>query len=240
MNYLKQIRAFADYLLYNERLSTGQITLWYALMTINNKAHWSEWFTAANLTLESLTGLSRQGISKARNSLRQLNLIDFKSNGTKATSYHVAQLYEESTTMSDSLQDSLQDGSQVVDKLVAPQLQESSTLIKHKHKQKRKQEKKSSKKPAPVRHEYGEYKNVLLTDTDFDKLKNEFPKDWQERLNNLSEYMESSGKHYKNHLATIRNWARRDNNKVTAGSNGRRSFESSTVNDSFDDDDLPF
>ena len=57
---------------------------------------------------------------------------------------------------------------------------------------------------------YGKYDNVKLTDTDLSKLKAEFPADWQERIDRLSTYMDSSGKSYKNHLATIRTWARRD------------------------------
>lgn len=68
--------------------------------------------------------------------------------------------------------------------------------------------------PAPKkrepRHKYGEYENVLLSDTDLEKLKKEFPTDWEERIERLSSYMASTGKSYKNHLATIRNWARRD------------------------------
>lgn len=61
-----------------------------------------------------------------------------------------------------------------------------------------------------LRHKNGEYQNVLLSDDDLDKLKAEFPADWDQRIQRLSEYMASSGKSYKNHLATIRNWARRD------------------------------
>lgn len=61
-----------------------------------------------------------------------------------------------------------------------------------------------------TRHKYGEYSNVLLSDTDLAKLKSEFPADWEEKIENLSSYMESHGKSYKNHLATIRNWARTD------------------------------
>lgn len=63
------------------------------------------------------------------------------------------------------------------------------------------------------RHKYGEYSNVLLSDSDLAKLKAEFPSDWKERIERLSGYMESKGKTYKNHLATIRNWARRDEEK---------------------------
>lgn len=62
----------------------------------------------------------------------------------------------------------------------------------------------------PVRHKYGAYQNVLLSDSDFEKLQDEFPHDFQERIERLSGYMESTGKKYKNHLATIRNWAKRD------------------------------
>lgn len=63
------------------------------------------------------------------------------------------------------------------------------------------------------RHKYGEYRNVLLSDSDMTKLKAEFPNDWEERIEKLSNYMESKGKTYKNHLATIRCWARRDEEK---------------------------
>ena len=66
-----------------------------------------------------------------------------------------------------------------------------------------------SKPPKPVRHKYGLYKNVLLTDEDLDKLKTEFP-DWEQRIERLSEYIASTGKSYKNHLATIRAWARKE------------------------------
>lgn len=71
-----------------------------------------------------------------------------------------------------------------------------------------KQTTKESKRET--RHKYGEYQNVLLSDSDMEKLKTEFPTDWEERIERLSAYMASSGKSYKNHLATIRNWARRD------------------------------
>lgn len=60
-----------------------------------------------------------------------------------------------------------------------------------------------------TRHKYGAYNNVLLSDTDLEKLKTEF-KDYEERIERLSEYIASTGKSYKNHLATIRSWAKKD------------------------------
>ena len=77
-----------------------------------------------------------------------------------------------------------------------------------------------------IRHKYGEYQNVLLSDTDYEKLKAEFPTDYDERIEAVSEYCKSSGKSYKDYLATIRAWARRDakknkpiKNDVNAGYN---------------------
>ena len=73
----------------------------------------------------------------------------------------------------------------------------------------------NSDNKKPTRHKYGTYKNVLLTDEDMEKLKTEFPDDWQNRIERLSEYIASSGKTYKNHLATIRVWAKKDKERET-------------------------
>lgn len=72
------------------------------------------------------------------------------------------------------------------------------------------QEETPRKASKPARHKYGEYQNVLLSDEELEKLKAEFPQDWQTRIERLSSYIASSGKKYKNHFATIRNWARKD------------------------------
>ena len=64
----------------------------------------------------------------------------------------------------------------------------------------------------PIKHKYGEYKNVLLTDEELDKLKNEFI-DYEQKIENLSSYIESKGAKYKSHLATIRNWSKKDEQK---------------------------
>ena len=60
------------------------------------------------------------------------------------------------------------------------------------------------------RHFYGVYRNVVLSDSEICSLKEQFPQDYVMRIERLSEHMFTSGKKYKNHLATIFNWARRD------------------------------
>lgn len=118
MNYMAEIKAFYN-LVQVKQLSTGQIALWHALMHINNTCAWIEWFTVPNLTLELNTGLSRSGIYKARNVLKQHGIIDFKPNGTKATSYKMISLLKSNQVsnqthvpMQDSNQVSNQDGKQ--------------------------------------------------------------------------------------------------------------------------------
>ncbi|MCD8161476.1 MAG: helix-turn-helix domain-containing protein, partial [Clostridiales bacterium] len=75
------------------------------------------------------------------------------------------------------------------------------------------------KKEKEPRHQYGEYGNVLLSDSELSSLQAEFPLDYQRRIERLSEYMASTGKSYKSHLATIRSWARRER-RQTASSGG--------------------
>ena len=61
---------------------------------------------------------------------------------------------------------------------------------------------------------YGRYKNIFLTDTELEALKNELPEKWSFYVERLSEYMASKGKSYDNHAATIRRWAVSDTEKA--------------------------
>jgi len=194
MNYLAEILAFYD-LVQVKQLSTGQIALWHALMAINNRCTWIEWFTVPNLTLELNTGMSRSGVLKARNVLKQYGLIDFKVNGTKATNYKMI-------TIAKSKQESNQIGKQVSTqdgKQVGKQVR--NTL----NKRKETKLKKESKKKA-----YGEYQHVLFSDEEYEKLKAYFPRDYEKRIQSLDEYIQKSGKKYKDFLLTLKTWARRD------------------------------
>lgn len=106
MSYIDLINSFWDSAATNP-LSTGQVSLYFALLHICNRSNWIEWFAVPNQVLSVLTGLSRSGILKARNELKQRGLIEFKERGTKATVYRLCHL-----TMSKSTHDSTQDGTQ--------------------------------------------------------------------------------------------------------------------------------
>ena len=105
MNYISLINLFWDSAMTNP-LSTGQVSLYMALLHVCNRSNWTEWFQAPNQVLLVLTGLSRSGILKARNELKQRGVIDFKERGTKATLYKI---------IANSTQDSMQDSTQEKD-----------------------------------------------------------------------------------------------------------------------------
>lgn len=76
--------------------------------------------------------------------------------------------------------------------------------------------KKDTKKtPTLTKNKYGEFNNVRLTDDEYNKLADKVIKR-EYYIEQLSTYIEQSGKKYKSHYATILNWYRRDEkeNKV--------------------------
>ena len=124
--YISEIKEFYE-LVTLKGLSTGQIALWQGLMYLNNKCFWEESFTVANLTLQLYTGLSRSGIAKARNELKQKGLLDFSvGKSGQATTY---KLYDLSKSKQLSVQVSEQVCTHLVDKKSTSSKQVSSTLI---------------------------------------------------------------------------------------------------------------
>ena len=84
---------------------------------------------------------------------------------------------------------------------------------KHPPAQEQKDQRREEKKEED-KHDYGEYNNVKLTDKDLMKL---LEKHGEEKtidyIDKVSNYMQSSGKEYKDHAATISYWIRRDTEK---------------------------
>ena len=65
----------------------------------------------------------------------------------------------------------------------------------------------STKATKESKHKYGEFKHVLLTDKEKDKLLNELGEyKFNLVIKRLDEYIEETGKKYKNHNLTIRRW----------------------------------
>ncbi len=112
MKYISVINAFWDTATTNP-LSTGQVSLYMALLHVCNRSNWTEWFQAPNQVLSVLTGLSRSGILKARNELKQRGLLDFRERGTRATLYKITIAFSKQVSVQDGVQDGKQDSAQV-------------------------------------------------------------------------------------------------------------------------------
>lgn len=85
------------------------------------------------------------------------------------------------------------------------------------------------KEEKPHRYKYGEYSNVLLTDEEILKLSNEVP-NYREIIEDLSNYMASTGKSYKSHYATVRNWARKEAKKPASKVEQHKKMQTNDFN----------
>ena len=75
---------------------------------------------------------------------------------------------------------------------------------------------KTSKKKTTkeVRHKYGEFKNVLLSDKDLEKLKAEYGEDLVEKyIKKMDEWIELNGRRYKNYYLALRQWMNKEVSK---------------------------
>ena len=57
---------------------------------------------------------------------------------------------------------------------------------------------------------FGRYKNIFLSESEYEELKEEYPDRLERFIEEMSEYMAAIGKEYANHAAAVRMWAGRD------------------------------
>lgn len=158
-------------------------------------------FPSSISTLSKNTGLSTQSIRTCLNRLKSTNEITIKSTnkGMKICVVNWEKYQGNSNVV--NKQNNKQTNIQVTSNQHATNTQ--LTTLKERKKERKK--------------EYiyiGEYKNVKLTQDQLEKLKQEIP-EYETYIERVSGYVESTGKSYKNYLATIRNWYRRDQEKKT-------------------------
>lgn len=94
MNYIQQLNAFYDQLMYNPLTSKSQ-AIYLAILHLNNKCGWKKEFTIANPMLQALCDISKSELHKQRNILIQAELITYKK-GKKgqAGTYQIKRLYD--------------------------------------------------------------------------------------------------------------------------------------------------
>ena len=126
MDYFKQRREYRKLKQNEIDISIGQNNLYRELLDYaNDEDKLDDWFPLKNSALTDLTGLSIPGLAKARNSLTQLNLIEYrqgKKNSDKPQ-YKITCLYNKRFTNSNTA--GLQEVSQKV-------VQPVSQTVEHK------------------------------------------------------------------------------------------------------------
>lgn len=206
MNYIIQLNTF-------ENLCTGILPIksqiiYYKLFKWSNKFGLGEPFQLSNDILMLDTGITdRKSFIAHRNLLKQKGFIGF-TQGKKGSpsTYVLTDLTKYSVNIPLNMELNMELNSPLKTELNM-ELNMDNLPIKEKYKNK-------TKNKGANRHKYGQYKNVLLSDDEVEKLKTEFPLDWQDRIERVSEYCASKGKTYKDYLATIRSWARKDRPKI--------------------------
>ena len=92
-------------------------------------------------------------------------------------------------------------------------------------------------KQKQTKHKYGEYHHVLLDDNQYEHLKDLYGDDLEGHIKILDEYLETSGKKYKNHSLVIQKWVhdRYERDKHLSPPKLDSKFYAETTNISEDD-----
>ena len=160
---------------------------------IGFQKNWEEWQKLAGMSTEKLT-ISSTKVSRIVN---------------KSCQYRQQKLAESSTKLAELSTEKVSNIVNSVDDIVNKHEKEERKCTK--------KEEKDQKKL--YKRKYGQFQNVLLTDDEYQKLKDRFNHHVSEVIEELSLGIESKGYKYNSHYAAILNWQRRANAK--AGSKGR-------------------
>ena len=77
---------------------------------------------------------------------------------------------------------------------------------------------------------YGEYKNIRLTDEEYQRLTDKLQGHTDTMIKKLSRYIKSSGKIYQDHYVTILNWYEQDKERLSQINNKSGSSKSYSTN----------
>lgn len=197
MTYIDLINAFEKWLETNYLPSSAQL-LWYKLISLFNKAGWSEWVTVDNYRLMSVMQMSSEKtLIRCRDKLIESNFFMFKKG--KKGSPNQYKINTVNFTVQMTGQTTVQMGVQ--------------TTVNVSNINRLRQDKDIKKN---IKKKYGENENVLFTDEEYEKVKAYFPNDYTERIQALDDYIQSKGKKYKDFFATLKTWARKEGYKPPA------------------------
>lgn len=199
MNYIKQLNEFYKNIT-TEPLPANAKNLYETLLHINSDSYWREEFTVANTYLILLTGLNISALQRARNALIQAGYIKYKKGiGNNAGTYKVVEFVVQNNDEFEQQTDSKPTAERTTNRQESEHINKLNEI--------------KLKKENIKRKKYGENQNVLFTDEEYEKVKAYFPNDYEKRIQALDDYIQSKGAKYKDFVATLKNWARKEGYK---------------------------
>ena len=151
-------------------------------------------------TLSKITGVDQDTVIVAMELLKRTGLIEILENGE----IYLTQLKNMIGSESKWAEKKRLQRAKGQSEDNVPLLSGQCPKEKEKEKDKDKDKDKDKKK---IKHKYGNYNHVLLTDNEKEKLLNELDEyKFNLVIEKLDEYIEETGKKYKNHYLTIKRW----------------------------------
>lgn len=153
-------------------------------------------------TLSKITGVDQDTVIVAMELLKRTGLIEILENGE----IYLTQLKNMIGSESKWAEKKRLQRAKGQSEDNVPLLSGQCPTEKEKEKEKDK-EKDKDKDKKKIKHKYGNYNHVLLTDNEKEKLLNELDEyKFNLVIEKLDEYIEETGKKYKNHYLTIKRW----------------------------------
>lgn len=155
-------------------------------------------------TLSKITGVDQDTVIVAMELLKRTGLIEILENGEIYLTQLKNMIGSESKWAEKKRLQRAKGQSEDNVPLLSGQCPTEKEKEKEKEKDKDKDKDKDKKK---IKHKYGNYTHVLLTDNEKEKLLNELDEyKFNLVIEKLDEYIEETGKKYKNHYLTIKRW----------------------------------
>ena len=157
-------------------------------------------------TLSKITGVDQDTVIVAMELLKRTGLIEILENGEIYLTQLKNMIGSESKWAEKKRLQRAKGQSEDNVPLLSGQCPTEKEKEKDKDKDKDK-EKDKDKNKKKIKHKYGNYNHVLLTDNEKEKLLNELDEyKFNLVIEKLDEYIEETGKKYKNHYLTIKRW----------------------------------
>lgn len=226
MNYIEQINSFW---VANEEFGflPTDIALYFYLLKINNACNWKETFKRNNTKIMADLSISYKTLHASRQRLQKCGIISFQTkNGSPNVTYHLGKNYQgkgggggevldvvvgEVTARFGETKDKLNKTKQ--NKTINPPYIPPGDMYDNSENEipdnspkqlNGEKEKSSAKKEKEPKHKHGEYRNVLLADSEYSKLKANPEAD--EIINYFSQLKEMKGYKYNSDYLAIIKW----------------------------------